>query len=188
MSLSSTFACHPRRRMKGSWPRRRPARDGGSPWLSPARAGGATPASARLHARELLPARDCLIATQHLLEQRRKDGLSIEASRTRPTCKRSSCASERRRDPPRGLSWRGLCNQRGRISAARGSETAFSRRPRSISASEGGSLFRRVARSQRRRGLRAVVAGEVGEKPWRIASARRVLSFRSIGPPLKSSR
>jgi hypothetical protein len=103
MSLSSTFACHPRRRMKGSWPRRRPARDGGSPWLSPARAGGATPASARLHARELLPARDCLIATQHLLEQRRKDGLSIEASRTRPTCKRSSCASERRRDPHPGV-------------------------------------------------------------------------------------
>jgi hypothetical protein len=43
-------------------------------------------------------------------------------------------------------SLRGLCNQRRRISAARGSETALSRRPHSISASLGGLRSRRVAR------------------------------------------
>jgi len=41
---------------------------------------------------------------------------------------------------------RGRCNQRSRISAARGSVTARSRKPRSISASDGGSLSLRVAR------------------------------------------
>jgi hypothetical protein len=43
---------------------------------------------------------------------------------------------------------RGRCGQRRRISAARGSETARSRKPRSISASLGGSRLRRVARGR----------------------------------------
>jgi hypothetical protein len=51
------------------------------------------------------------------------------------------------RSTPGGLSWLGLCSQRRRISAARGSVTAFARRPRSIPASLGGALLRRVART-----------------------------------------
>jgi hypothetical protein len=46
----------------------------------------------------------------------------------------------------RGL---GRCNQRSRISAARGSETARARKPRSMSSSEGGLRSRRVARGGR---------------------------------------
>ena len=66
---------------------------------------------------------------------------SIEQSRISPACKRSSCSMERAsRASSSGASGRGRCIQRNRISAARGSETARSRKPRSISESEGASL------------------------------------------------
>jgi hypothetical protein len=85
---------------------------------------------------------------------------SIDASFTKPACKRSSCASDMAsRSTPGGLPWRGLCSQRKRISAARGSVTAFSRKPRSISASVGGSLVRRVARPGFRARARDAGAG-----------------------------
>jgi hypothetical protein len=81
------------------------------------------------------------------------------ASFSRPAYKLSNSRSdiESRSTPPTRSSARGRCNHRKRISAARGSETAFSRSPRSISASLGGSPLRRVARLSRlsRAALRA---------------------------------
>jgi hypothetical protein len=76
---------------------------------------------------------------------------SIDASRTKPACKRSSCASDMASRSTPGVASRGrtLCSQRSRISAARGSETARSRKPSSICESEGGSRFPRVARLSR---------------------------------------
>jgi hypothetical protein len=44
------------------------------------------------------------------------------------------------------------------------------------------------AASQRGRALREAAVAPTGAKPWRIASAMRMLSLRSIGPPLKSKR
>jgi hypothetical protein len=66
----------------------------------------------------------------------------------RPLCRRTSCSVLRASDASvSGPLGRGLCNQRKRLSATRGSEIAHSRRPRSISASLGGSRERRVART-----------------------------------------
>lgn len=72
---------------------------------------------------------------------------SIDASFTKPAGKRSSCASERASRSTREVASgeRALCSQRRRISAARGSETVRSRKPRSISASEGLALTARCA-------------------------------------------
>ena len=77
-----------------------------------------------------------------------RTGSSNDASPTKPACKRSSCASdiESRSTPGVTSGGRTLCNHLRRISAARGSETARSRKPLSISASVGGSLLRRDAR------------------------------------------
>jgi hypothetical protein len=73
---------------------------------------------------------------------------SIEQSRLSPACKRSSCSTERAsKASSSGASGRGRCIQRRRISAARGSVTARSLRPRSISSSLGGFRSRRVART-----------------------------------------
>jgi hypothetical protein len=76
---------------------------------------------------------------------------SIDASFTKPACNPSSSRSdiESRSTPGVASVGRTLCSQRSRISAARGSETARSRKPLSISASEGGSPLRRVARGSR---------------------------------------
>ena len=75
---------------------------------------------------------------------------SIDASRTKPEYNRSSSRSdiESRSTPLTCSSTRGRCNQRKRTSASRVEVTARSRKPRSISASEEGSLFRRVARDR----------------------------------------
>jgi hypothetical protein len=72
------------------------------------------------------------------------------ASFSRPAYKRSSWRSdiESRSTPPTRSSARGRCNQRSRISAARGSETARSLSPRSMSASVGGPSRRRLARPE----------------------------------------
>jgi hypothetical protein len=65
---------------------------------------------------------------------------SMEQSRISPACMRSSCSTERAsKASSSGASGGGLCIQRNRISAAGGSVTARSRRPRSISASLGGA-------------------------------------------------
>jgi hypothetical protein len=73
---------------------------------------------------------------------------SIDASRTKPAYRRSSSLSERdSRSTPGGVSLgRTVCRQRNRTSASRADLTARSRKPRSISASEGGSRWLRVAR------------------------------------------
>jgi hypothetical protein len=65
---------------------------------------------------------------------------SNDASFSKPAYKRSSCSSDSasRSTHPLFASRPGRCNHRRRISAARGSETARSRKPRSISASLGG--------------------------------------------------
>jgi hypothetical protein len=74
---------------------------------------------------------------------------------------------------------RTLCSHLSRISAARGSETARSRRPRSISASEGGSRSRRFARcrdrlhpARDRRNAVVQLHGQVRPLPRRVAGAR----------------
>ena len=73
---------------------------------------------------------------------------SIEQRAIRPLCRRTSCSVLRASDASvSGPMGRGLCNQRKRLSATRGSEIAHSRRPRSISASLGGSRERSVART-----------------------------------------
>jgi hypothetical protein len=70
-------------------------------------------------------------------------GSSSDASRTKPECNLSNSRSdiESRSTPPTRSSARGRCNHRKRISAARESVTAFSRSPRSISASEGARSY-----------------------------------------------
>jgi hypothetical protein len=118
-------------------------------------------------------------AGQHVLDQRREVS-SIDASLTRSACKRSSCASEMasRSTPGVASGERTLCGHLSRISAARGSETVRSLRPRSISASEGGSRSRRLARVSRlnRAALRAsscvngavqLYSLELRCEPWR---------------------
>jgi hypothetical protein len=72
---------------------------------------------------------------------------SIKHRVVKPLCKRSSSARDRpssSTSPTSSLF--GLCNHRSKISAARGSVTARSLRPRSMSASVGGSLCRRSER------------------------------------------
>jgi hypothetical protein len=70
-------------------------------------------------------------------------GSSSDASRAKPECNLSNSRSEieSRSTPSTRSSARGRCNHRKRISAARGSVTAFSRSPRSISASEGARSY-----------------------------------------------
>ena len=103
-----------------------------------------------VHARGLR-ARGQLVAGEHLLNQRGENGFVHRCEPHQTRCKRSSCASDMasRSTPGVASGGRTLCSQRRRISAARGSETARSRKPRSISASEGGSLLLRVARDSR---------------------------------------
>src|SRR4029450_2489523 len=68
------------------------------------------------------------------------------SARPRPRVPTASEGRRRRRAP-----WHeGAAANEEEISAARGSETARSRKPRSISASEGGSPLRRVARPSTR--------------------------------------
>jgi hypothetical protein len=72
---------------------------------------------------------------------------SIEQRRITPACKRSSCPTESAsKASDSGAIERGRCSQRSRISAARGLVRARSRRPRSMSASLGGSRSCRPAR------------------------------------------
>jgi hypothetical protein len=79
-----------------------------------------------------------------------RTGSSNDASFTNPACNRSSCTSGMASRATPGVTSGGrLCNRRSRISAARGSETARARKPRSISASEGGSRSLRLRGSRR---------------------------------------
>ena len=97
---------------------------------------------------EPLSARAGLVIGQPCSTSAARTVSSIDASLTNPACKRSSCASDMasRSTPGVASGERTLCSHLSRISAARGSETALSLRPRSISASEGGSRSRRLAR------------------------------------------
>ncbi len=110
------------------------------------------------------------------------------ASFRRPAYKRSSWRSdiESRSTPPTHSSERGRCSQRRRISAARGSETARSRKPRSISASLGGSRLRRVARPRPAGATSAGVPIAGGCRPPTGSDARRRSS--SISCPLNEFR
>jgi hypothetical protein len=94
---------------------------------------------------------------------------SIDASRTKPECNRSNSRSdiESRSTPPTRSSTRGRCNQRKRTSASRAEVTARSRKPRSISASLGGSRLRRVARAHvEKRELRDTAAEVRRHEPY----------------------
>jgi hypothetical protein len=71
----------------------------------------------------------------------------MEDSRIKPAWRASNCSVDSASSPSSSVTGRGLCIQRRRISAARGSDTARSRKPRSISASLGGSRSRRLART-----------------------------------------
>jgi hypothetical protein len=85
---------------------------------------------------------------QHLLNQPGEHGF-VQRREPHQTCiQRSRFASDMasRSTPGVASGERTLCSHLSRISAARGSETARSLRPRSISASEGGSRLPRVAR------------------------------------------
>jgi hypothetical protein len=108
-----------------------------------------SPSAVFLFAREDYELELQLVAGEHVLDQPSQDGSSSEASFTKPACKRSSCVSDMasRSTPGVASGGRTLCSHRRRISAARGSVTAFSRKPRSISASLGASRVRRVARA-----------------------------------------
>jgi hypothetical protein len=84
-----------------------------------------------------------------------------------------------------GVSGRGRCSQRNRISAARGSDTARSRKPRSISASLGGSRLRRAARdrhSSRERGsARAAVPPSPRTTPPISSAISPVITCQASG-------
>jgi hypothetical protein len=101
------------------------------------------------------------------------------ASFNRPAYNRSSSRSdiESRSTPPTRSSVRGRCSQRSRISAARGSETARSRSPCSISASLGGSRFPRVERLAR---LNRAASRALLPRPPVLSSSTR-MSFTPSG-------
>ena len=89
-------------------------------------------------------------ASRGIDESRYSSSSSAKAARRKsPEYRTSSPASLIDLRPRPLVSTRGRCSPRSRISAARGSETARSRKPRSISASEGGSLLLRLARPGR---------------------------------------
>ena len=110
-------------------------------------------------------------------------GQEIRArSRTKPACKRSSCVSDMpsRSTPGVASGGRALCNQRRRISAARGSDTARSRKPRSMSASEGGSLLLRVARGADHSAARSPARTGVPPQASACLQARELLLARGL--------
>src|SRR5262245_5392173 len=92
------------------------------------------------------------------------------ATFSKPAWSRSSCASliASRSTPGVSATGFGRCNQRERTSAARGSVTAGSRRPRSMSLSEGGSLTPRLARrgTSLARARGSVLAGVLLPRSW----------------------
>jgi hypothetical protein len=71
---------------------------------------------------------------------------SMEESRIKPAWRDSSCSTDNASTPTSWATVAGRCSHLSRISAARGSDTVRSRRPRSMSASLGGLRSRRVAR------------------------------------------
>jgi hypothetical protein len=112
---------------------------------------------------------------------------SVEQRRISPACKRSSCSMERAsKASSSGASGRGRCIQRRRISAARGSETARSRRPRSMSASLGGaSLWRSAGDTGIAQGAPALGAG--GRRPGNVTGRTRNRPAKPIPPPCSFS-
>jgi hypothetical protein len=99
-----------------------------------------------VHARGLR-ARAELVAGEHLHNQRGEHGF-VQRREPHQTRIQNALAEPPRasRDPAAGASAGTVCRQRNRTSASRAEVTARSRRPRSISASLGGSRVRRVAR------------------------------------------
>jgi hypothetical protein len=92
------------------------------------------------------------------------------ASFSRAAYNRCSCASDidSRSTPPTRSSARGRCNQRSRISAARGSETARSRKPARFLRRREAHACRALHRSE----SDAVIVGVGGRGRLRLGSAR----------------
>src|SRR5262249_55218245 len=90
-----------------------------------------------------------------------------------------SCSTDSASTASSSAASRGLCNQRNRISAARESEAARSRRPRSISVSEGGLRRRRVARAGDHRRARSLRLAGVPLHAGLLVDARTTLAGES---------